>query len=291
MNSEILDSKIAYAKSNKFDFITLMDKSYEELKKMRLCISCSCGKDSVATAILCWLLNIPVFSIVRYDNGCDWSCMNDIWEKLKDLYSDRNTEFVLIKGENLLEQIYNDRRLYKFGFREYFGYCHCGSYTRFGTVQKQEALKKYEFENNCISIIGIASDENRARIKLNSYLLSELNISEQEALEVCYDYGFCWEQMTDFGFTINMYDYCNRLSCIYCGFANSTQLALYIAYFPFSVFANFERIQKRIDVPFKEWSSIYNLPEKLEGSVRAFRDNIPIRKVTKFIDSWSVIPY
>lgn len=76
-----------------------------------------------------------------------------------------------------------------------------------------------------------------------------------------------------------------------CGFINSVQIALYIAYFPFSVFCNMERIQKRIDVPFKEWGSIFNMPEKLYHSVKALRDNVPLYKITKFQDSWSKIPY
>ena len=57
------------------------------------------------------------------------------------------------------------------------------------------------------------------------------------------------------------------LSCIYCGFCNSQQLALICALFDKSILSIFEQIQMKLDVPFKEWSSVFNFKERLKPKI------------------------
>ena len=247
--------------TNQFPFVTIFDKSYEELKQMRLCINCSCGKDSVAVCIFCYERGIPIHSIIRYDNGDDWDCMETVWEQLKYLYQGTDTVFVKLKGTPLLDLI-NERHYYKVGEHTCFGYIPCGPLNRFGTDDKQKVLNDYIYSNGCTSVIGIAKDEDRKLFESVSYPLIELGYDEGACLLLCYKNGFEWREMTDFGFTVRLYDYCSRLSCIHCGFCNSNQLAMIIALFP-SKFETFNDIQKRLDVPFKYWSSTFNMPLRL----------------------------
>lgn len=248
-----------------YDFITLTDKSYEQLKNMNLSISCSCGKDSVALALLCYMDNIPIKYIVRYDNKSDWSCMEDVWLHLQKIYKDTDTQFVTLIGTPLLEQN-KQKHFYYIGDKKNYGVVPCGIFSRFGTDEKITMLSNFSKTNNCIDIVGIAFDEKRKIDNLKSYYLIEKHMTEKDCLKLCYSCGFTWEQPTELGFSIRMYDYCTRLSCKYCSFSNSNQLALIYVCFP-SVWEDILKIQMQSDVPFKDWSSAFNLPTRLTSYI------------------------
>ena len=256
------------------NFITLGDKSHEELKKLRLSISCSCGKDSVCTAILMYEMKIPIHSIVRYTNDADWPCMEMIWDQLKQLYSDTDTKFVTLVGTPLLEQMLQKHEYYAEG-RKQFGYVPCGPLNRYGTKEKVLMLEQYSNEHNLTDVVGIASDETKRKLlEYKCYPLVEFGIPETYCLRKCYDRGFYWEQMTDYGFTIRMYDYCDRLSCIYCGFCSAKQIALIIAFFP-SIYKRFCEMQMRLDTPFRYWASAFNWRERLEPDIIKLQSKFP----------------
>lgn len=246
----------------KNQFITLSDKSFDELKQMNLSISCSCGKDSVALALLCFMDNIPIKYIVRYDNSCDWKCMEVVWEQLKDIYKSTDTQFVVLKGTPLLEQIHQKHEYYLNGQKRY-GFIPCGIFSRYGTNEKITMLEEFSKKHNLINIVGIASDENRKLAFNKAYYLIEKNMTEKDCLALCYKCGFTWEQKTELGFSIRMYDFCTRLSCVLCSFSNCNQLALIYLCFP-SIWKQIENIQIISDVPFKDWSSAFNLPIRLK---------------------------
>lgn len=251
------------------NFITLIDKTFEELKQMNLTISCSCGKDSVALALCCFMDNIPIKYIVRYDNSADWGCMERVWEQLQDIYKCTDTKFITLKGTPLLEQMKQKHSYYLNGKKQ-FGIVPCGIFSRFGTNEKITMLENFSKDNNCVSVVGIAKDENRKLNCNNSYYLIEKGMTEKDCLELCYKCGFTWEQKTELGFSIRMYDFCSHLSCIYCSFSNCKELALIYVCFP-TVWAQILEIQKISDVPFKEYSSAYNLPLRLTPYVEKLK--------------------
>lgn len=248
--------------------ITIRDKSYTELKNMRLALSCSCGKDSVGLALLCLEQNIPLKYVIRYKNGDDWNCMDNVWEKLKSIYlkfGAIDTIFVELEGKNLLLEMEKPHSYY-FNGKKYYGLCPCGIYSRYGTEDKISSLEKFSSSHSLIDVVGIAYGENRKLLDNKCYPLVEFSKTETDCLNLCRKFGISWLEKTDLGFSIDLYDFCSRLSCKHCSYSNSRQLSMIIAYFP-SLYQSICDYQMKIDVPFKDWSSAFTLPIKLEKQI------------------------
>ncbi|MCK4827207.1 hypothetical protein KA005_66370, partial [bacterium] len=96
---------------------------------------------------------------------------------------------------------------------------------RWCTTEKRNALNKWRREtaNNGTFFIGIASDENRPLDDKNKYPLVGGNITEEKALQMCYDNGF------DFG---GLYTHFKRVSCWCCPLGGKRRAKILYEYFP-----------------------------------------------------------
>ena len=53
------------------------------MKFLNYIASCSCGNDSMAMVYELIKRNYPLDEVVRYNNGMDFSCVDNLWERLK----------------------------------------------------------------------------------------------------------------------------------------------------------------------------------------------------------------
>ena len=161
------------------------------------------GKDSTAMLIHILENGLPLDEIIYCDVG-DW-----IWESAKDhirqVEKKLDVSITIIDISEKLKQGFG-----KWGFPSFFN--------RWCTGEKREAMKhylreKYGERESIVQYIGYCSDEEkRTSKKLYSsydvaYPLVDADITTEDALQICNDYGF------DFG---GVYEHHSHFNCWLC---------------------------------------------------------------------------
>ena len=175
--------------------------------KMKYCLSFSGGKDSTAMLILALEKKIPIDKIVYFD--CGYFEFPEMKEHIK---------LVEKKLDVNIDVCYPVK-----DFKEYIKEIGWATPSlRWCTNEKINSIRRFmRFYRPYTSYIGFAADEtkrvNRAFRKNNSrkrdyfmhfsFPLVDWNITEKQALEICYSNGFSWG---------GLYEFWGRLSCWCC---------------------------------------------------------------------------
>lgn len=189
-------------------------------------VSLSGGKDSTAMLLMMIEKKMPIDQIVFVDTGVEFPEMYDHLKKLSKYIKRRIIRLKADKSfeDYLLNHDSNGKKGYGWA-RHNARWCT----SRLKTEVMQKYLKKYG--NLVVEYHGIAFDEGH-RINNNKrrkkkveirYPLYEWGMTEQDALQYCYNHGFDWG---------GLYEKMHRMSCWVCPLQSMNQLRVLYHDFP-----------------------------------------------------------
>ena len=231
--------------------------------------SVSFGKDSLAMLLLILEKGLPLHEVVFYDTGMEFQAIYSIRDRILPILEEHGVIYTELHPEHpfiydMLERPRKDGRP---------GWSWCGGMCRWGTGEKTRTIDKYATRNgrNCIQYVGIAADEPKRLERLTGNRVAPLadwGITEADALRLCYEKGFFWEEN---GF--RLYDILDRVSCWCCANKNLKELRNIRTHLP-KYWNRLKDLQSRTDRPMKgPGKSVFDLEERfrredsLEGGV------------------------
>lgn len=212
---------------------------------MKHIASVSFGKDSLAMLLMLIDKGCPLDEVVFYDTGMEFEAIYNIRNEIVKLLNEKGIKYTELHPKNTFEYNMFERPVNKRDGSKSKGYSWCGGRCRWGTTEKVKTIEKYCKDS--VQYIGIAYDELK-RIKENSnkrYPLYEWGVTEQEALNYCYQKGFNWLENG-----IELYEYLDRVSCWCCANKNLKELRNYKRYLP-NYWEKLKELQRRTNRPFK----------------------------------------
>ena len=191
-----------------------------EEKKTFHAVSLSGGKDSTAMLLLMMERGLPIDAVLTADTGMEFPEMYEHLHKLDEhLYRERGLHLSWLRHPKGFEWLMFEEKKQRPSSIErrrqrgtsLYGNGWPGVRVRWCTGQLKTHLIRRELNRlkgqyTTVSYVGIAADEPK-RIKNERYPLVEWGITEQEALQICYDRGY------DFG---GLYQIYRRCSCWCC---------------------------------------------------------------------------
>jgi len=179
-------------------------------------VSLSGGKDSTAMLLMMLEKNEPIHSAVFFDTGWEFPEMHDHIDKLEHY---TGLSFIKLKPQKSFDYLLREVPVKRRGGKNHgqihrYGYGWPAVLRRWCTRLKINAIEKYyRKQSDFASCIGFAADESH-RVPIEQkkkwperYPLIEYDISEDEALQYCYEHGFDWG---------GLYEDFNRVSCFCC---------------------------------------------------------------------------
>lgn len=195
---------------------------------MKYIASVSFGKDSLAMLLI--ILNnpekYPLDEVIFYDTGMEFKAIYKTRDKILPILKDKGIKYTeLHPQKSFIDLMINYPHLSRNGvFKKGYGWC--GGVCRWGTTEKVRTIDKYCGDNH--QYIGLAYDEVKRLEKLTANKSSPLakeKITEEDALQLCYENGFYYEENG-----IPLYDILTRVSCWCCRNKNLKELANYKKY-------------------------------------------------------------
>lgn len=228
---------------------------------MKYIASVSFGKDSLAMLLKIIELKYPLDEVVFYDTGMEFKCIYKIRDKVVKILLENNIKYTELKPKESFEYKMFNKPVKKRDGTTGKGYSWCGGRCRWGTSEKLKAIEKhckghYEY-------VGIAIDEpqrlNKERKGNKIFPLAELNMSEKDCLQYCYDNGFNWLEDG-----VELYNILDRVSCWCCANKNLKELKNYYKQLP-KYWDKLKELQSRTDRPMKyNKYSVFDLEEKFK---------------------------
>lgn len=215
---------------------------------MEYIASVSFGKDSLAMLLLILEYNYPLDEVVFYDTGMEFQAIYNIRDKVKELLKSKGIKYTELKPKRpFLDSMTNYPHKSRKGVNKK-GYGWCGGLCRWGTTEKIRAIDKYC--KGAVQYVGIAADEpKRLERLMGTYKrspLAEMEVTEKEALQYCYDKGFNWLENG-----IELYSILDRVSCWCCRNKNLKELKKYKEHLPDYYFKLIE-LENKIGEPMKK---------------------------------------
>jgi len=223
-------------------------------------VSFSGGKDSTAMLLLLLEQNKPIDEVVFFDAGSwDFPEMRHHIDKVEKYTGVKITRLQAQKSfdywmfEHLVENGKNKGQV---------GYGFPSVKLRWCTSEKIRTINNY-LSNNYKTIstyIGYAFDEqwraNKSKDKSNIYPLIESEISENQALAMCYNYGFTWD---------GLYEHFRRVSCWCCPLQRISELRKLYNLYP-DLWKKLEDMQKRTNSYFRmDGKRVEDLTKRFEA--------------------------
>ncbi len=186
-------------------------------------VSVSGGKDSTAMVIEMVERGLPIDCAVCADTGMEFPEMYEHLARLDDfLYRERGLHITILQSQYSFEYYMFEKPVQRSEEWKHippYGYGWPGLRQRWCTGQmKTHLLNKHinglKEDKQVLHYVGIAADEPK-RIKGEKYPLVEWNITEAEALQICYRHGFDWG---------GLYEIYHRCSCWCCPFQRIGEL-------------------------------------------------------------------
>ena len=171
---------------------------------------------------------MPIDCVIAADTGMEFPEMYHHWDKIDQLlYQERGIHLTILRHPKGFEWLMFDQpkeRLSTIELRTKLGVSLYGNgwpgiRVRWCTGQLKTKLiakevNRLKKEKNALNYVGIAADEPD-RIKDEIYPLVEWDITEAQALQICYDRGFDWN---------GLYEIYHRCSCWCCPFQRIGEL-------------------------------------------------------------------
>lgn len=224
--------------------------------------SVSFGKDSLSMLLLILEKGLPLHEVVFYDTGMEFQAIYSIRDRILPILEEHGVKYTELHPPrpflfDMLEKPVNSK---KNGL--HYGYSWCGGCARWGTATKTAALDSHARKagKNVVQYVGIAADEPKRlrRLEENKVApLADWGITEADALRLCYEGGYFWEEN---GF--RLYDILDRVSCWCCANKNLKELRNIYTHLP-EYWNRLKEIQARTDRPMKgEGKSVFDLEER-----------------------------
>lgn len=237
---------------------------------MKYIASCSFGKDSLAMILKLLELNYPLDEVVYFDIGAEFESIYQNKEKLKRILEEKNILFTELKPKQDFFYSMLEKPITKRTGQTQNGYKWCGGLCRWGTTLKLQAINENnrKYHDNVIEYVGIAVDEQdrllRQRVKRCSnrvklYPLAEWGMTEMDCLNYCYSKGFSWNENG-----IELYKVLDRVSCWCCRNKNLKELENIFLFLP-DYWEKLKELQSKIDIPFKDRYSVFDLEKKFKA--------------------------
>lgn len=221
--------------------------------------SVSFGKDSLAMLLRLIEDNKPLDEVVFYDTGMEFDCIYKIRDKILPIFKEKNIKYTELKPKEPFEYTMFEKPVKKRNGTIGKGYSWCGGRCRWGTTEKLKAIEKYC--KGHYEYVGIAIDEP-ARLKKERkgnkiFPLAELNMTEKDCLQYCYDKGFNWIEDG-----IELYSILDRVSCWCCANKNLKELKNYYNHLP-KYWNKLKELQSKTGRPMKyNKYTVYDLEER-----------------------------
>lgn len=215
-------------------------------------------------------LNYPLDEIVYFDIGAEFESIYQNKERIKKELGKREIQFTELRPKQDFFYMMLEKEVHKRDGTIQHGYKWCGGMCRWGTTLKLNAIK----ENNkkygnefIVEYVGIAVDEQerllRERVKrcenrLKLYPLAEWGMTEKDCLQYCYSKGFSWNENG-----IELYKVLDRVSCWCCRNKNMKELENMFLFLP-SYWEKMKELQSKIDIPYKDKYTIFDLDKKFK---------------------------
>ena len=174
----------------------------------------------------------------------------------------RGIKFTELKYETSFIYNFCEREVHKKDGSIQYGYSWCGGRTRWGTDRKNATIKKYYktlSDKDIIEYVGIAADETsriqRALDKGQVLPLVDMNITEADALSLCYQRGFNWEENG-----VELYNIMDRVSCWCCKNNNLRELKNMFLYLP-DYWERLKSLQEKTSFPYKDYKNATTVSE------------------------------
>ena len=227
---------------------------------MKKIASLSGGKDSVAMVLKLIEEKWQLDEVVTFDTLWEFSSVYNVIEMVKKICEKNNIKFTVLKRNiNSYYEMFVKPIKTRDG-SEKFGYGWCGGNCRWNTTFKVQTITNYlkkNYPDGYQEYVGIAVDEpNRVKDKL--YPLVEWQMTEKDCLEYCHDNNIYW-----FEGDIELYTVLDRVSCWCCRNKNIKELRAMYNSLP-EYWQKLKGMQSRINEPFKQSGSIYELEEVFE---------------------------
>lgn len=237
---------------------------------MKYIASCSFGKDSLALILKLLELNYPLDEVIFYDSGVEFQAIYSNKNKLKPILESKNIKFTELKPTYNFIYLMTEKPVQKRDFSVQNGYKWCGGRCRWGTTYKLQSIKNHykKYNDFVVEYVGIAADEQerllRERIKVCSnkiklYPLAEWQMNEKDCLDYCYKNGWNWIENG-----IELYSILDRVSCWCCRNKNLKELKNIYKFLP-NYWEKLRELQKKIDIPFRNKSTIFELENQFKN--------------------------
>jgi len=195
------------------------------MKDIKHIISFSGGKDSTAMLLMMIEDGWQIDKIVCVDTTKEFPQMYEHIKKVQEYIKPLEIEIISFDFDYYLSDYIKTKGKHKgkkgYGFPDFRN--------RWCTAQKSAAVKRIAraFKGEIIQYHGIAVDEPK-RLEKNKgrnirYPLAEMNITEAQALQYCYDKGFDWG---------GLYKKFTRVSCWCCPMSRIGELRILYNEFP-----------------------------------------------------------
>lgn len=206
--------------------------------------------------------NYPLDEVIFFDWGMEFQAIYNNRDKIKPILVDRNIKFTELHYDSSFMYNFCEREVHKKDGSIQHGYSWCGGKTRWGTDRKTATIKKYYKtlpDTDIVEYVGIAADETsriqRALDKEQILPLVDADITEADALSLCYQRGFNWEENG-----VELYDIMDRVSCWCCKNNNLKELKNIFLYLP-DYWERLKILQEKTPFPYKDYKNAKTVPE------------------------------
>lgn len=204
----------------------------------------------------------PLDEVIFFDWGMEFQAIYANRDKIKSMLAERGIKFTELKYETSFIYNFCEREVHKKDGSIQHGYSWCGGRTRWGTDRKNATIKKYYKtlpDRNIVEYVGIAADETsriqRALGKGQVLPLVDMDITEADALSLCYQRGFNWEENG-----VELYDIMDRVSCWCCKNNNLRELKNMFLYLP-DYWERLKSLQEKTSFPYKDYKNAKTVSE------------------------------
>lgn len=215
-------------------------------------VNLSGGKDSTAMLLMMLERNMPVDEIMVVDTGMEFPQMYDHLDKLENYVG---IKFTYLKNPLGFHYWMFDHVRIRGKNKGLQGYSWPEPKSRWCTSQlKLEPIRKHlaQYENEEIQrYLGIAYDE-RERAREFNYPLIDWEITEEQALQYCYDHGFKWG---------GLYELFGRVSCWCCPLQGLEELRNLRKHFP-DLWSELKEMESRTRRSFRADYNVMDLERK-----------------------------
>ncbi|HHV17222.1 MAG TPA: phosphoadenosine phosphosulfate reductase family protein [Gelria sp.] len=223
-------------------------------------VSLSGGKDSTAMLLLMIEKNILIDEIIFCDTGAEFPEMYEHLRKLETYIGQEITWIKNPKGDFFYYFSKYEKKQGKNKGAKGYGWPTMNARwcTKALKTDVIETYVKAKYQGvPCKEYIGIAYDE-RHRAKGKSYPLIEWGITEEKALQYCYDKGFTWG---------GLYEIFTRVSCYLCPLQRIGELKKLRQHKP-GLWQKMMEMDRLTDYPFRKDYTIAELEKRFQAEDR-----------------------